>query len=148
MVGRGYQGHCLPLPVLGGGTMARAGGFVRGEGNMGGGGWPENPGTTVQCRRRPSLADAQRRRENGEREKKVQPTVLPRVELDRGGALVGGGGPWARTLGWTRRGALGRVRLGGHTSTASSEWRWFCARQTAGEGNGARCGGTARIIPT
>lgn len=138
MVGRGCQGHRLPLPVHGGGTMARAGGFVRGEGNVGGGGWPENPGTTVQCSRRPSLAATQQRRENGEREKKVRLTVLPQVELDRGGALVSGGGPWARIVGWTRRGALGRVRLGGHMSTASSERRWFCARRTAGEGNGAR----------
>lgn len=70
-MGHGCQGHRLPLPVHGGGAMARAGGFVRGEGNMGGGGWPENHGTMVQCHRRPSLAVAQRRRENGEREKKV-----------------------------------------------------------------------------
>jgi hypothetical protein len=36
----------------------------------GGGGWPKNPGTTTQCRHRPSPAAAQQRSENGEREKK------------------------------------------------------------------------------
>jgi hypothetical protein len=64
--------------------------------------------------------------------------VLPRVELDWGGALVGSGGPRVKIAGQTHCGAPGRGRFGGRASPTSLERWWFCTRWTTSEGNGTR----------
>jgi hypothetical protein len=99
------------------------------------------PGTMVLCRRRPSPAVAQRRRENGgERRSSVGGLTLSGARL--GWALVGGGGPRTGIARQAHCGAPGHGRLGEHASSASSGQRQFYARWTASEGNGA--GGGSR----
>lgn len=101
-------------PVHGVGTMAGAGGT---RGKKGGHGVAAVDRRTLarraQCRRRPSPAATQWRRENRVQRKERSVGGLTQVQLDRGGALVDGGGPRVGTPGRPCRGALVRGRLGG-----------------------------------